>query len=149
MLSSYQLIDKAVRAGVSQLLYASSEAFMEWKREESNRRLGISSISTCKTKICAERIFLSYKDKIDVKCIRPATVCGYSPGWTRCESVNLLTFQAKKQSITVFEGSRQGLTYTSWIWLMSIDIFLKIKIFQADVLMRDLKILVSWYPFVS
>ena len=39
----------------------------------------VSSISTYnKTKMISERVFLSYKDKIDIKCLRPATVCGLS-----------------------------------------------------------------------
>ena len=91
---------------------------MEEKRRKSNRRLGISSNLNFynKTKMCAERIFLSYKDKIDVKCIRPATVCGYSPRMRLDVSVNLLTFQALKTiKLLYLEGSRQGLTYTSWI----------------------------------
>ena len=57
--------------------------------------------------MCAERIFLSYKDKIDVKCIRPATVCGFSPRMRLDVSVNLLTFQAlKNKKITVFGGKQ-------------------------------------------
>ena len=32
-----------------------------------------------KTKMCGERIVLSYKDDMAVQIVRPATVCGYSP----------------------------------------------------------------------
>ena len=109
VLSSYQLIDKAVRAGVRQLLYASSGSVYGVKREEKvTEDLELVPISTYnKTKMCAERIFLSYKDKIDVKCIRPATVCGYSPRMRLDVSVNLLTFQAlKNNQITVFGGQQ-------------------------------------------
>jgi nucleoside-diphosphate-sugar epimerase len=55
-----------------------------------------------KTKMIAERVFMSFKDKIRVNCIRPATVCGLSPRMRYDVSVNLLTLQAiKKKQITV------------------------------------------------
>ena len=60
-----------------------------------------------KTKMIAERVFLSYKDKIKVHCIRQATVCGYSPRMRLDVSVNLLTFQALlNKEITIFGGSQ-------------------------------------------
>ncbi len=107
VLSSYQLIDKAVRAGVKQLLYASSGSVYGVKSESKvTEELELVPISTYdKTKMCAERIFFSFKDKIDIKCIRPATVCGFSPRMRLDVSVNLLTFQAlKNKKITVFGG---------------------------------------------
>ena len=55
----------------------------------------------------AERVFLSFKDKIRINCIRPATVCGISPRMRFDVSVNLLTLQAiKKKQITVFGGNQ-------------------------------------------
>ena len=55
----------------------------------------------------AERVFLSFKDYLDVKCIRPATVCGYSPRMRLDVSVNMLTSQAlKNKKITVFGGNQ-------------------------------------------
>ena len=60
-----------------------------------------------KTKMVAERVFLSFKDYLDVKCIRPATVCGYSPRMRLDVSVNMLTSQAlKNNKITVFGGDQ-------------------------------------------
>jgi nucleoside-diphosphate-sugar epimerase len=55
----------------------------------------------------AERVLLSYADKLVVQIIRPATVCGYSPRMRLDVSVNMLTMQAlTKEHITVFGGSQ-------------------------------------------
>ena len=60
-----------------------------------------------KTKMVAERVVLSYSDKMQVHCIRPATVCGWSPRMRLDVSVNMLTFQAlKNKKITVFGGEQ-------------------------------------------
>ena len=55
----------------------------------------------------AERVLLSYSDKIKIYCVRPATVCGYSPKMRFDISVNMLTLQAlKNKLITVFGGNQ-------------------------------------------
>ena len=60
-----------------------------------------------KTKMVAERVFLSFKEKMDIKCIRPATVCGFSPRMRLDVSVNMLSYQALKNGqITVFGGNQ-------------------------------------------
>ena len=60
-----------------------------------------------KTKMCAERILLSYSDRMKVQIIRPATVCGYSERMRLDVAVNLLTFQAlTKGKITVLGGNQ-------------------------------------------
>tara|TARA_B100001248_G_C27001080_1_gene283383 strand:- start:2 stop:526 length:525 start_codon:yes stop_codon:yes gene_type:complete len=55
----------------------------------------------------SERVFLSYKDKIQVYCIRPATVCGLSPRMRLDVAVNLLTYQALKTKKIVVLGGKQ------------------------------------------
>ena len=62
-----------------------------------------------KTKMISERVLMSFKDKIVVNCIRPATVCGLSPRMRFDISVNLLTLAAiKKNKIKI---CIVGLTY--------------------------------------
>ena len=70
--------------------------------------LSLVPISTYnKTKMVAERVFMSYSDKLKVHCIRPATVCGLSPRMRLDVAVNLLTFQAlSRNQITVLGGSQ-------------------------------------------
>ncbi len=55
----------------------------------------------------AERVLLSYSNKLKIYCVRPATVCGYSPKMRFDISVNMLTLQAlKTKRIKVFGGSQ-------------------------------------------
>ena len=109
VLASYQLADKALRNGVSQIIYASSGSVYGIKKElKVTEDLPLVPISVYnKTKMVAERVFLSFKEKIDIKCIRPATVCGFSPRMRLDVSVNMLTYQALKNGkITVFGGNQ-------------------------------------------
>jgi len=60
-----------------------------------------------KTKMISERVLLSYKDRIAVQIVRPATICGYSPRMRLDLSVNMLTVQALANGkITVFGGDQ-------------------------------------------
>ena len=109
VLAAQQLIEKAILNGVSQFIYASSGSVYGIKDEENvTEDLPLVPISVYnKTKMVAERVLLSYKDQINVHCIRPATVCGMSPRMRLDVSVNMLTFQAlKNKKITVFGGDQ-------------------------------------------
>ena len=109
VLSGQQLIDMAVRSGVKQFIFASSGSVYGIKEEMNvTEDLELVPISVYnKTKMVAERVFLSYSRKLKVHCIRPATVCGISPRMRLDVSVNLLTFQAlSKGEITVFGGNQ-------------------------------------------
>ncbi len=108
-LAAQQIADKAVRDGVNQIIYASSGSVYGIKDEDKvTEELSLVPISAYnKTKMVAERIFLSHKDKIKIHCIRPATVCGYSPRMRLDLSVNMLTMQAlSNKKITVFGGNQ-------------------------------------------
>ena len=109
VLASYQLADKAVRSGVKQIIYASSGSVYGIKEESRvTEDLPLVPISVYnKTKMIAERVFLSFNEKLDIKCIRPATVCGFSPRMRLDVSVNMLTYQAlNNKHITVFGGNQ-------------------------------------------
>ena len=108
-MAAQQLADKAVRNGVKHFVYASSGSVYGVKDEPHvTEDLTLVPISVYnKTKMVAERVLLSYRDKMQVHCIRPATVCGISPRMRLDVSVNMLTFQAlKNNKITVFGGNQ-------------------------------------------
>ena len=107
--ASMQLIEKAIDHGVTQFIYASSGSVYGVKKEpEVTEDLPLVPLSDYnKTKMISERVLLSYQDKIIFQCIRPATVCGYSPRMRLDLSVNMLTMQAlSKKKITVFGGNQ-------------------------------------------
>ena len=109
VLAGQQLIDKAVRENVKHFIFASSGSVYGIKSEEKvTEDLSLVPISTYnKTKMVAERVFMSYADKLKIHCIRPATVCGLSPRMRLDVAVNLLTFQAlSRKKITVLGGSQ-------------------------------------------
>jgi nucleoside-diphosphate-sugar epimerase len=108
-LATMQLADKAVRQGVSRFVYASSGSVYGVKDEpQVTEELELKPISEYnKTKMVAERVLLSYADKLVVQIVRPATVCGFSPRMRLDVSVNMLTMQAlTREHITVFGGKQ-------------------------------------------
>ena len=98
VLAAKNLIEKSIKAGVKKFIYASSGSVYGVKNEmKVTEDLDLVPISTYnKTKMICERLLLSYKDKIDVYIVRPATVCGLSPRMRFDVSVNLLTTSIKK-----------------------------------------------------
>ena len=109
VLASMLLIEKAIKNGVKQFIYASSGSVYGVKDEpEVTEDLSLLPISDYnKTKMISERLLLSYHDKIILQIIRPATVCGFSPRMRLDVSVNMLAFQAfKNKKITVFGGDQ-------------------------------------------
>jgi len=109
VLSAMGMVEKAISCGVKQFIYASSGSVYGVKEEaQVTEDLSLVPISDYnKTKMICERVLLSYQDQINIVCIRPATVCGYSPRMRLDLSVNMLTMQAlANNKITVFGGNQ-------------------------------------------
>jgi nucleoside-diphosphate-sugar epimerase len=108
-LATMQLADRAKRMGIKRMIYASSGSVYGVSDEpQVTEDLELFPISEYnKTKMCGERIMLSYKDDMVVQIVRPATVCGFSPRMRLDVAVNLLTMQAlEKGKITVLGGDQ-------------------------------------------
>jgi nucleoside-diphosphate-sugar epimerase len=108
-LATMRLCDKAARRGIGRFIYASSGSVYGVKDEpEVTEELELLPISEYnKTKMVAERVALSYADRMVVQIVRPATVCGVSPRTRLDVSVNMLTMQAlTKGRIAVFGGDQ-------------------------------------------
>jgi len=109
VLASKLIADHAVKNKVKKLIFFSSGSVYGIKKENRvTEDLKLNPISVYnKTKMIAERVFLSYKNKIDIKCLRPATVCGLSERLRLDVTVNKLTFDAfYKKKIFVDGGSQ-------------------------------------------
>ncbi len=110
VLAFHQLIQKAIKEGVKKFIYSSSGSVYGVKKEKKvTEILHPHPVSIYnKTKMIAERVLLSFKNKIEVIIIRPATVCGLSPRMRLDVSVNLLSIQAlQKKKITIFGGKQK------------------------------------------
>jgi nucleoside-diphosphate-sugar epimerase len=108
-LATMQLADRAKRLGIKRFIYASSGSVYGVSDEpQVTEDLELFPLSEYnKTKMCAERIMLSYSDDMVVQIVRPATVCGFSPRMRLDVSVNMLTMQALQNGkITVFGGDQ-------------------------------------------
>ncbi len=109
VLATMRLAELAVSSKVKQFIYASSGSVYGVKEElEVTEELSLVPISDYnKTKMISERVLMSYRDKILIQCVRPATVCGYSPRMRLDLSVNMLTIQALVNGkITVLGGNQ-------------------------------------------
>ena len=109
VLATQKLIENSIRNHVKQFIFASSGSVYGIKKEEKvTEELELVPISTYnKTKMISERVIKSYENEIKFHCVRPATVCGYSPRMRLDVSVNMLVFQAlKKKSMSVFGGNQ-------------------------------------------
>ena len=108
-LATMCLVEWAIQHNAKQFIYASSGSVYGVKEESQvTEDLSLIPISDYnKAKMVSERVLLSYKDSIVLQCIRPSTVCGYSPRMRLDLSVNMLTMQAlANKKITVFGGDQ-------------------------------------------
>mgnify|MGYP001299604614 CR=1 FL=1 len=109
VLSSYKIANFAKKCGVKTLIFASSGSVYGLSDEERvTEKAELVPISEYnKTKMIAERVFLSFKEDMQIYCVRPATVCGVSPRMRLDVSVNILTYSAlKNKVIRVFGGNQ-------------------------------------------
>ncbi len=109
VLATQQIANEARKHGVKQFIYASSGSVYGIKEEERvTEELDLVPISVYnKTKMVSERVLMSYQDDFKVHCIRPATVCGWSPRMRLDVSVNMFTWQAlRNNEMTVFGGDQ-------------------------------------------
>ena len=109
VLATYKLINLAINQKVKKFIFASSGSVYGIKKEKRvTEDLSLEPVSEYnKSKMVGERVLLSYKDKIDLTILRPATVCGYSPAMRLDVAINALTFGALQNNlITVFGGNQ-------------------------------------------
>ena len=108
-IGTMKLLNCAVKAKVKRIIFASSASVYGVKKEirvKENLELEPISIYN-KAKMITERILLSYKNKINISIIRPATVCGLAPRMRFDLTVNMLTYQALKfKKINIFGGKQ-------------------------------------------
>ena len=109
VLASKIIAEHAIKNKVKKIIFFSSGSVYGLKKENKvTEDLKLNPISVYnKTKMIAERVFLSYKDQIDVKCLRPATVCGFSNRLRLDVTVNKLTFDAFYKNKIFVDGGKQ------------------------------------------
>ena len=102
-------VDYLIEKKVKKIIYASSDCSYWIKKEKKVKVIILKLLfSNNLVKMVTERLLISYKEKINVVIVRPATVCGISKRMRLDVSVNALTFQAlKNKTINVFGGSQK------------------------------------------
>ena len=108
-LATAQLAARAVKEGVEQFIYASSGSVYGVSDApqvtEDAPLVPLSEYN--KTKMVAERVLLSYANRMSVQIVRPATVCGFSPRMRLDVMVNSLTMQALQRNAIAYNGGEQ------------------------------------------
>jgi len=109
VLATQKLVESSIKNKVKNFIFASSgSVYGIQKNKKVTEELPLVPLSVYnKTKMIAERVLLSYVNRIKIHCIRPATVCGYSPRMRLDVSVNMFVFQALKfKSMSIFGGEQ-------------------------------------------
>ena len=109
VLATKIIAEHAIKNTVKKIIFFSSGSVYGVKKEKKvTEDLKLNPISTYnKTKMIAERVLLSYKNKIDIKCLRPATVSGFSERLRLDLTVNKLTFDAYYKKKIFIDGGSQ------------------------------------------
>lgn len=109
VLATYKLINLAINQKVKKFIFASSGSVYGIKKEKKvTENLTLEPISEYnKSKMIVERVLLSYKKKIDLTILRPATICGYSPAMRLDVAINALTFGALQNNLITVYGGKQ------------------------------------------
>ena len=108
-LGTLKICNLAVKCKIKKFIYASSGSVYGIKKElkvtEESELTPLSEYNKCK--MVAKKILESFKKKIDLTIIRPATVCGVSDRMRLDVSVNMFAYQAfKNKKITVLGGNQ-------------------------------------------
>jgi len=109
VLASKLIARHAIKNKVKKIFFLSSGSVYGVKKEKKvTEDLKLNPISVYnKTKMIAERVLLSFRDKINITCIRPATVCGFSERLRLDLTVNKLTFDAFYKKKIFVDGGKQ------------------------------------------
>ena len=109
VLASMKICEFAIRNKINKIIFLSSGSVYGIKKEERvTENLSLKPISVYnKTKMIAERIFLSYKNKLNIICLRPATVCGASDRIRLDLTINKLTYDAVTKGKIFVDGGSQ------------------------------------------
>ena len=106
VLATQQLAQMAAKTGC-RFIYASSVSVYGADRGEVTEDMDLHPLSDYnKTKMCAERVLLSYPE-IRPQIIRPATICGLSPRMRLDLTVNMFTMQALRSGVITVHGGQQ------------------------------------------
>lgn len=108
-LAMAQVCDRAIRDGVKQFIYASSgSVYGVSNAPKVNEETPLVPLTEYnKTKMVAERVLLSYADKMSVQILRPGTCCGVSPRQRLDITVNGMTIGAcTTGALKVVNGSQ-------------------------------------------
>lgn len=109
--ATMRLAQIAVAAGAKQFVFASSASVYGIQDNRPvNEDSPMAPVSDYnKTKMVAERVLQSFADRMEIKIVRPATICGYSPRMRIDVVVNMLTAQALRSGrITAHCGEHGG-----------------------------------------
>jgi nucleoside-diphosphate-sugar epimerase len=109
VLASKIIAEHAIKNKVKKIIFFSSGSVYGVKKEKKvTEDLKLNPISVYnKTKMIAERIFLSYKNQINIKCLRPATVSGFSERLRLDLTVKKLKFDAFYKKKIFVDGGAQ------------------------------------------